>query len=70
MIELYRQWLWQQIKSWRETGIYNSAVRELLSLCELVRQGKSVTLVCWCHPLACHGDVIIRCVEWMLKEGG
>lgn len=69
VIELYRQWLWQQIKSWRETGIYNPAVQELLNLCELVRQGKEINLVCWCKPKPCHGDVIVRCVQWMIREG-
>ncbi|MGB6301140.1 MAG: DUF4326 domain-containing protein [Rivularia sp. (in: cyanobacteria)] len=26
---------------------------------------EDIALVCWCKPQACHGDVIISCIEWM-----
>jgi len=25
----------------------------------------TLKLVCWCKPLACHGDVLLRCLNWM-----
>lgn len=51
VIALYKQHLWMQIKS--------GAVRldDLLTL-----DGKR--LGCFCKPQACHGDVIVKAVEW------
>ena len=69
VIELYRQWLWQQIKSWQQTGNLNPAVEELLWICDRIKKGEKLTLTCWCHPLPCHGDVIIPCVKWMISQG-
>lgn len=31
------------------------------------RQGEAITLLCWCHPLGCHGDVIR---ERLLSKAG
>lgn len=50
-IALYRVWLWNEIKAGRVT-------RE--ELAEL--HGK--TLVCWCKPAACHGDVLASAAAW------
>jgi hypothetical protein len=39
---------------------------------ELARQhkaGHQLKLSCYCAPLSCHGDVIIRCIQWLLNEG-
>lgn len=44
VIERYEQWLRSQ------PALIEAAKREL--------RGKS--LVCWCAPLACHGDVLMR----------
>lgn len=68
-VELYRQWLWCKIKCWQQTGNLNPAVKELLIICNRVRSGEKLTLTCWCHPQPCHGDVIIRCVKWMISQG-
>ena len=69
VIELYREWLWYQIKSWQETGKLNPVVEELLGICDRIKKGDRITLTCWCHPLPCHGDVIVRCVKWMINQG-
>lgn len=62
VIEKYRQWLWIE---WNKKGkVYN----ELVRICNLVKEGKNIELVCWCKPLSCHGDVVKKCVEWMIKE--
>lgn len=39
---------------------FRTAIYELV---KLVRQGKKLCLSCWCHPLQCHGDVIISKVQ-------
>lgn len=59
VIEKYRHWLWNKIQH------NDKAV--LSELTELLRkaQSTSVTLVCFCAPLPCHGDVIIACLKWM-----
>ena len=29
---------------------------------------KGAVLLCWCSPLACHGDVLARAAEWAFAE--
>ena len=61
VIEKYRKWLWAKYK---EKGkVYD----ELMRLCDIARK-RDLVLMCWCKPKACHGDVIKRCVEWMIKR--
>jgi hypothetical protein len=38
------------------------------NLAYLVKQGKRLGLRCWCHPKACHGNVIIHKVHSLLEE--
>ncbi|MDB9513912.1 DUF4326 domain-containing protein [Kamptonema animale CS-326] len=63
VISLYRKWLWDQLQ------FDSPARRELLSICDRIRKGESLSLTCWCHPLPCHGDIIIRCIKWMIAQG-
>lgn len=56
VIRKYRVWLWGRMKS----GLI---CKHLLAL-----DGKD--LGCWCSPLSCHGDVIIRAIEWLKVNGG
>ena len=63
VVEKYRQWLWKEIN--RKGEIW----QELLELLEKYKLWGDMVLVCWCAPQACHGDVIKRCLEWMIKEG-
>ena len=69
VIEKFRQWLWPQVKTWKETSEVSEAVIELKSIAVDVADGKRVILTCWCKPEACHGDVIVACVNWIIKEG-
>lgn len=62
VIEKYRKWLWIE---WKKKG---EVYEELMRIGKLVKEGKNVELVCWCKPLGCHGDVVKKCVEWMIKE--
>lgn len=52
VIEKYRHWLWQQLKSGRITKA------DILSL-----DGK--TLGCFCKPQKCHGDILVAALEWV-----
>ena len=63
VIEKYRQWLWTEIN--RKGEVWE----ELLELLEKYKLWGDMVLVCWCAPQACHGDVIKRCLEWLIKEG-
>lgn len=36
-------------------------------LCDLARRG-DIVLVCWCAPLACHGDVLKKLIEARLER--
>tara|TARA_B100000676_G_scaffold282498_1_gene308383 strand:+ start:985 stop:1278 length:294 start_codon:yes stop_codon:yes gene_type:complete len=51
VIAKYRLWLWQQILSGDIT---------LNQLCEL----KDKRLGCYCAPLPCHGDILIKATTW------
>jgi len=66
IIELYRRWLWYQINIGEHNP--NGALKELLAMARLVKAGNPVILTCYCKPLACHGDVIKRAVDWLIRE--
>lgn len=51
-VALYRQWLTQRDSYATPQG------RALELLRERLGEGEKLALVCWCAPLACHGDVI------------
>jgi hypothetical protein len=52
VVEKYRHWLWSQI----QYGI--------ISVADLKALGGADFLVCYCAPLPCHGDVLLRAIEW------
>lgn len=56
VIELYRHYLWKQIKIGKIT------MEDLKAL-----QGKK--LGCFCKPKSCHGDVIVSAVMWATLGG-
>lgn len=55
VIELYKMHLWKQIKQGKITK------EDLLEL-----DGKR--LGCFCKPQACHGDIIVKAVEWAKSQ--
>jgi hypothetical protein len=63
VIEKYRKWLWIEVQK------HGEVFDELVRIASKVKNGETVQLVCWCKPLSCHGDVVKRCVEWMIREG-
>jgi hypothetical protein len=60
-IAMFRKWLWKQMQSDTEQH------KEVLRLAELHKNGTDLTLVCWCKPKPCHGDVIKRAIEYLAK---
>jgi hypothetical protein len=54
-VDLYRHYLWSQI---------NDGEVKLEDLAAL--NGK--TLVCWCKPAACHGDVLTKAAQWASEQ--
>jgi Domain of unknown function (DUF4326) len=41
---------------------------EMRRLVRLAQKG-DLNLVCWCAPLACHGDVLKECIESIILTG-
>ncbi|MFN6339140.1 MAG: DUF4326 domain-containing protein [Cyanobacteriota bacterium] len=62
VIGKYRRWLWARL---REPG--SSQERELRRLLEQARAGE-LELLCWCHPLPCHAEVVRGAVLWLAGE--
>ncbi len=60
VIRMYREWLERAL----ETN--TPQLTELSRLTELARHG-DLTLLCWCAPLACHGDVVKELIEARLE---
>lgn len=55
VIELYRHWLWKALQEGKIT-------KEML----LALDGKR--LACYCAPKACHGDVLVKAIEWVKEN--
>jgi Domain of unknown function (DUF4326) len=66
IIAKYHCWLWQKIQEEDPT-----VMAELFFLKEQALT-KDVNLLCFCkqptREVACHGDVIKSCLEWMLAQ--
>ena len=58
----YRNWLWER---------YNAKGRVYLLINTIVywlNHGKDVYLICVCKPKPCHGDIIIKAVNWVQTQ--
>ncbi len=55
VIEEYRHWLWVQIQQ-------GAITKEMLLELDEKR------LACYCAPKPCHGDVIVKAIEWTKGE--
>lgn len=62
VISQYRKWLWAEINN--ESS---KARAELFKLASRVKSGEKVRVVCWCNPLPCHGDIIVKAVNWLIN---
>ena len=64
VIVQFRKYLWEHIQKGL-AGQYTDVFEELLYLFYLYKTMKDITLMCWCKPLDCHGDIIGRAIYWM-----
>ena len=62
-IAAYRTWLRVQ---WKVGG---EAKEALVRLARLYKEQQQLTLVCWCTPLACHGDVVAEAIRGIIEKG-
>jgi len=63
VISFYRRWLWDRITEQGE--VY----AELKRLAKLAKQG-DLTLICYCSPKPCHGEIVMRSIEWLNSNTG
>jgi len=56
-MENYRRWLWKNIDR-----------REIRDALRRIGDGEFDAIACWCKPLACHCDVILKAAQWLAKE--
>ncbi len=54
---------------WGDDDTVRQAVWEMVrDLALKVKAGQPVNLLCYCHPLPCHGDVLANCLRWLAKR--
>jgi hypothetical protein len=62
VIAKYRRWLWARLQQ--------HGSRQELELRQLLERALAgeLELLCWCHPLPCHAEVIKGAILWMARE--
>lgn len=63
VIGYYRDWL-----KGRLAGRHEATLAELRRLVDWATNN-DLNLICWCAPLACHGDVLKECIESIIFTG-
>ncbi len=61
-LERYRRWLWDHLKN-----AFSEPSQEIVRLAEEVKIC-DVTLLCWCAPKLCHGQVVARAIKWIVER--
>jgi hypothetical protein len=61
-VEKYREWLRVE---WRKNG---AVKKELMRLVAQYQRDRKLTLICWCAPEACHGDVLKDAIEKIVAQ--
>lgn len=71
-IEQYQGRIIRSIKILQKEGYPDLIMTELIRIIRLERKlktiGNQVKLSCYCKPEDCHGDVIIKAINWLLKQ--
>lgn len=62
VVTKYRRWLWDEFN--KKGAVY----KELMAISKRVANNEYLELVCWCKPKDCHGDIIKRCVIWVIEN--
>jgi hypothetical protein len=65
-IALYKALLWESIKRYRDKGIIDGMMEELIRIANL--DNDDIELTCYCKPERCHGDVIISAIQWLKTQ--
>jgi hypothetical protein len=63
VIGYYRNWL-----KGRFAGRHQVTIAEIRRLVDWAANN-DLNLICWCAPLACHGDVLKECIESLISTG-
>lgn len=61
VVEKYRVWLNKEVR--KKSKVYDL----LVNYARLHESEDIFFLTCYCSPQSCHGDIIIRAVEYILK---
>lgn len=66
VIAMYRRYLWQYIKK----GLQGEAsqVWNVLQEIKNSQKDKNIKLACYCKPKGCHGDIIVRAINYMIEQ--
>jgi len=64
VIAKYRRWLWARLQE-----PDSAQERELRRLLARAVAGE-LELLCWCHPLPCHAEVVRGAVLWLADRAG
>ncbi len=59
----FRRYLWEEIKAQKESLV----VKELARIYQLSLDNP-IVLTCYCKPKDCHGDVIIKALNWLKDQ--
>lgn len=64
-LDLYKKWLWNELKN---KGAKSDATKALVALAKLSKT-EDITLVCWCvdenENGACHAKIIRGAIQWL-----
>lgn len=59
VVQQYHEWLGGHYRA--DDAVW----AEVKKLAARVKAGESLALECWCAPCACHGDVLIKAINWL-----
>lgn len=60
VVEKYRKWLNAEVR--KEGNVY----RYLVNLARIHQSPDEFQLVCYCKPHSCHGDIVLRALEYII----
>ncbi len=68
-IEKFRRLLWEDVKAYqRDNSKVSNRLAAALKLAQIVKSGKPISLVCFCVPEPCHGEVIRSFISWAIES--
>ena len=69
-IQRFRKPLWEDVKAYQQDkSKISNRLAAALKLAEIVKSGSPVSLVCFCVPEPCHGEVIRSFISWAIDSG-